>query len=344
MTTLRAPFAAVLLLLLGGPAPAAAQTAAGSAAYDPARVAMKAVDRGLEYLARTQEDDGGWPSPRYGKNVGVSALATLAFLGRGHTPGRGPYAECLERATGFLLANCDDKGVVAVKSGGAPPMYQHGLGTLALAELYGMSRRPDIRARLENAVGLIVRTQNNAGGWRYQPVKADADMSVTVMQIVALKAAMNAGIKVPQSAIDQGVKYVKASACKDGGFGYTPGGGPTAGASPAGTLSLQMCGEFDAPQVQAGLAYLSRQHYAYGQGRFFYAIYYAAQAMNQAGGSHWVDWMPRMRASLLGNQAPDGQWPPASDSDAGGAGPAFSTAISCLVLSIDCHYLPIYER
>lgn len=309
---------------------------------DPLESALRAVDRGLEYLYATQTDDGGWNSSGYTKTTALPALAVLAFLSRGHVPGQGPYADCLERATGYLLANAADTGLIA--SGNAPPMYQHGLATLALAELYGMSRRPDIRQRLEAAVGLIVRTQNDAGGWRYQPIKADADMSVTVMQIVALKAAMNAGIKVPESTIRNGIKYVKSSACKGGGFGYTPRGGPTVGASPAGTLALQMCGEYDAPEVLAGLEYQAKQPIKYGSHMFFYATYYAAQGMNQAGGIYWLDWMPKMRAVLLSNQAADGSWPAGGDAAAKNAGLPFSTAIATLVLAIDCHYLPIYQR
>ena len=72
-------------------------------------------------------------------------------------------------------------------------MYSHGFGTLFLAEAYGMTRRPEIREKLEKAVRLIIDTQNSEGGWRYQPVRRDADLSVTICQINALRAARNAG-------------------------------------------------------------------------------------------------------------------------------------------------------
>ena len=49
--------------------------------------------------------------------------------------------------------------------------------------------RPDVREALRRAVRLIVNTQNSEGGWRYQPVRNDADLSVTVCQIMALRAA-----------------------------------------------------------------------------------------------------------------------------------------------------------
>ena len=321
-------------LTLGEFRASAQSTIAGN---DPLEKSMKAVDRGLEYLASTQDADGGWTSSTYGKTTAMSGLALMAFMARGHTPGRGQYAELLERGTTFLVAHTSEQGLVALP-GNAPPMYQHGLGTLALAELYGMSRRADIKPRLEAAVNLIVRCQNTQGGWRYQPVKADADMSVTVMQIVALKAAMNAGIKVPETTLRDGIKYVKSSACAGGGFGYTPGAGPGIGASPAGTLSLQMCGEYETKEVKKGLEHQAAIPVTYSaNSRYFYANYYAAQAMNQAGGRYWMDWMPKIRAELLNHQAKDGSWP-------NDIGPVFSTAISCLILSVDCHYLPIYQR
>ena len=54
-------------------------------------------------------------------------------------------------------------------------MYGHGFATMFLAECYGMSPRPELRDKLDQAVKLIVNCQNKDGGWRYQPVKADAD-------------------------------------------------------------------------------------------------------------------------------------------------------------------------
>ena len=100
------------------------------------------------------------------------------------------------------------------------PMYSHGFGTLFLAEAYGMTHRPEIREKLRKAVQLIIDTQNNEGGWRYQPVKHDADLSVTICQINALRAARNAGLYVPKDTVDACIQYVKQSQNPDGGFRY----------------------------------------------------------------------------------------------------------------------------
>ena len=77
-------------------------------------------------------------------------------------------------------------------------MYGHGVATIALGELYGQTKSPIIRAKLEKTIKLIIASQNSQGGWRYRPVVRDADISVTVLQVVALRAAKNAGIDVPQ--------------------------------------------------------------------------------------------------------------------------------------------------
>ena len=73
-------------------------------------------------------------------------------------------------------------------------MYGHGFATLFLAEVYGMTPRPDVRETLRKAVRLIVQTQNQEGGWRYHPVRNDAALSVTSCQIMALRAARTTGV------------------------------------------------------------------------------------------------------------------------------------------------------
>ena len=58
--------------------------------------------------------------------------------------------------------------------------------------------REEVREKLHQAVKLILDSQNGEGGWRYTPGSRDADLSVTICQIMALRAARNAGIAVPQ--------------------------------------------------------------------------------------------------------------------------------------------------
>ena len=97
-------------------------------------------------------------------------------------------------------------------------MYGHGFATLFLAEVYGMYSDPTIREKLTRAVELIINTQNDEGGWRYDPKRNEADISVTICQVMALRAARNAGVFVSNETIDACVDYVKRSQNPDGGF------------------------------------------------------------------------------------------------------------------------------
>ena len=108
----------------------------------------ESVDRSLEYLARHQRPDGAWDG-----NNAPNALALLAFMGRGHVPGRGPYRDVLEKGKKFILRTQNAEGVfVPQRNAGSGPMYQQGLATLALAEMYGMDPDPELEAALRKAV------------------------------------------------------------------------------------------------------------------------------------------------------------------------------------------------
>ena len=121
-------------------------------------------------------------------------------------------------------------------------MYSHGFGTLFLAEAYGITHRLEFREKLQNAVKLIIDSQNDEGGWRYQPIRRDADISVTICQINALRAARIAGLHVPKATIDAYIRYVKQSQNADGGFRYMlHGGGSAFPRSAAGNRGTSEC-------------------------------------------------------------------------------------------------------
>ena len=136
-------------------------------------------------------------------------------------------------------------------------MYGHGFATMFLAECYGMSPRPELREKLAKAVKIIVNSQNKEGGWRYQPVRADADISVTVCEVMALRAARNAGLFVPNETIDRSIDYVKRSQNADGGFMYMIQGGESAfPRSAAAVAALYSAGIYKGPEIAKGLDYL----------------------------------------------------------------------------------------
>ena len=315
-------------------APAAEQTAAVDvqvATLSPQ--AEKAIDGALKYLARRQNTDGSW-GEKY--RAASTSLSLMAFMLKGHFPAKGTHGEQLDRAVKYLIQQTRLRGgYVGVN------MYEHGLTTLALAEVWGMSRRDEIRQALKRTVGVILRSQSSSGGWRYLPRPYDADISVTVMQIVALASAKEAGIYVPNKVIEKARSYVKRLQVKYvGGFGYTGPTSPGFARSAAGVMSLLMTGDRDSKEVLLGLEYLRRLPVTkFGkESHYYYGHYYAVQAMYQAGESHYQQWYPKIQKALLAKQRSDGSW------TGGSGGTTYATSMSILILGVPYRYLPIYQR
>ncbi|MBI4718817.1 MAG: terpene cyclase/mutase family protein [Planctomycetes bacterium] len=299
-----------------------------------------AIEKGLQWLADNQAPDGAYGHlSHYGPHVGITALAGLAFMSDGNMPGRGRHGEPVARSLSFILAHSSESGLLTAETSHGP-MYGHGFATLFLAEIYGMDPRPEIRETLRKAVRLIVSTQNDEGGWRYQPVRNDADISVTICQVMALRAARNAGIYVDKGVIDKAITYVKQSQNPDGGFRYMLSSGGSAFArSAAGVAALQYAGIYSGEEIERGLEYLSRYTPPKERtvGHYFYGHYYAAQAMFLAGDAYWPKWFPAIRAELLEKQEPEGFW-------RGQAGHEYGTAMALIILQMPNRLLPIFQK
>lgn len=307
-----------------------------------------AVDRGLEYLLRKQHSDGSWPSA-WGKNNGINAICLLSVMGRGHVPGRGPYKEVLRRGIDFILATQDASGMYLSPSPTHGPMYEHALATTAMIEAYGYRPSTTMRQSVQKAVDLIVKSQTregmHTGGWRYQPQPGDGDLSASVMQCVALRAAINAKLNVPRETIDRAIRYVRACAVAGHGFAYQPGQGPREPVTAAGVLALQLSGAFDDPAVKQGLDYLLKTTYGPRIQHFYYFNYYAMQAMYQAGGEYWNQWHGKARRWMLENQNEDGSFPGFAEQQYNAIdGATYSTAMALIALEVYLHYLPAYQR
>ena len=325
-------FAAMAIVLAAGVARAQPADAVRIAELSPGT--ERAIENGLKYLAKTQNPDGSWGSKYRAANT---SLALMSFMLKGHFPKEGKHGQRLDRAVRFLLRRAKEGGGYF---GGN--MYEHGLATLAMSEVWGMSDRTEIRDTLKQSVRVILRSQSRSGGWRYQPIPRDADISATVMQIVALASAKEAGIYVPQKTIDRAVAYVKRLQVRfTGGFGYTSASTEGFARTAAGALSLLMCGEDPkGREVRGALGYLNR----YDDEKFkklqwfFYGHYYAVQAMYQAGEGYYQAWYPKIRSALLRKQQSDGSWRGAS------GGTSCTTAMAILILGVPYRYLPIYQR
>ena len=330
------------------PPPAAEPATRPTAENNPTQDEMTpelaaATARGLAALRALQNDDGSFGRGRYARHVAVTSLSALAFMADGNIPGRGEHGDVVARALSFVLANATETGLIATE-GSDQVMYGHGFATLFLGEIYGMNQQDTrVRDALVRAVELIVKTQNDEGGWRYNPVPNDADISVTICEVMALRSARNAGIKVPKETIDRAVQYVRDCQNPDGGFKYMRRTGTSDWPrSAAGIAALFYAGIYEDEAINRGLDYLIRtalpgspnvrtNHYFYGQ-------YYCVQAMYLAGGKHWAQWWPAIRTQLLAAQSADGAWIDTHH------GSAYGTSMALIVLQMPKRYLPIFQK
>jgi squalene cyclase len=306
----------------------------------------KIIEGALKYLASKQKANGSWgeSSEERRHPVAVTGYTLMAFQAGGNLPGEGPYGKQVKKGMDYLLNVMGPDGIYGAHASGQY-MYGHGIATIALAELYGQTRSKAMRPKLERAIKLIIASQNSQGGWRYRPAVRDADISVTVLQVVALRAAKNGGIDVPQRTIDRAVKYVKA--CHhpgSGGFSYQPGSSPGYARTAAAIYSLQVCGLYDDPLVLKGSKYLEANHHNSHQW-YVYGNFYAAPAQYMIGGKTWERWYKVIASTIVKDVRRTAgsayYWP---QHRRGGVGPIYTTSVFTTMLAMPYHYIPLYQR
>src|SRR5947209_8970588 len=214
-----------------------------------------AITKGLDFLARESRNPPFGRNHNYQGNVAVNSLAALAFMAAGNQPDRGKYGRIVTETLQYVLRQSHPDGFLRARlTNEHGPMYGHGFGTLFLGEVHGMVHeeklREEVATKLRRALDLIEKSQH-LGGWRYTPTMRDADLSVTVCQIVALRSARNAGFAVSKDCVDRCIAYVKS--CQNPGegyFNYMPNGGGPSNAfarTGAGLSALYSAGVYSGP-------------------------------------------------------------------------------------------------
>lgn len=306
-------------------------------------------DRGLQYLAKTQEESGSW-SKGSESGGGSTGLALMAFLASGEDPNFGLYSSAVKRGLrSIILSQNPETGYIGNS------MYHHGFATLALAEAYGSvddrnlwegkqgdKRQRSIGEALELAVRCAVTSQkkNPYGGWRYGPDARDADTSVSGAVLMGLLAARNAGIEVPDESIDKAISYFSSMTSPGGTVGYTggfDGFGESIARSSIATLVFAISKRKDLKQFKSALKYISDQLEGTPSNWPEYARYYQAQAFFQGDVEAWKRWNTQTIRQLKSMQQEDGSF-------TGQLGPTTNTSMALLALALNYRFLPIYER
>jgi hypothetical protein len=130
-----------------------------------------AVERGLEWLKRTQNSDGSWTNDPH--RVGYSGLALLAYLGRCETPRSEKFGESSLRAISYLVdVGLRGDGKLTANPADSHWPYDHAIATYALAEALIMCRSfgihvPGLEEVVLAAGRIIIDNQHPSGGWDY---------------------------------------------------------------------------------------------------------------------------------------------------------------------------------
>lgn len=325
------------------------------AAYGGTKLTEESVLAGLQWLKKNQRADGSWslqgPYSDGGGNenaTAATAMALLAFQGHGDTHREGQFKDVVAKAWKWLLAQQDADGNFVKENVYNARLYTQAQCTIAICELYGMTKDEKYQKPAQLAIDFAARAQSSEGGWRYTPGQ-DSDTSVTGWFVMALQSGRMAYLSVPNDKLDGISKYLDASQHNQGSqYGYKIGTAPTVPMTAEGLLCRQYLGwKHDDPRLVAGSDYVLTFPIDYTD-QNVYHWYYSTQVMHHMGGPHWEKWNAVMREAVPKAQTKTGKeagsWSPSQDRWGAHGGRLYTTCLSIYMLEVYYRHLPIYKH
>ncbi|MFI5377816.1 MAG: hypothetical protein ACHRHE_00800 [Tepidisphaerales bacterium] len=312
------------------------------------------IDHGLFYLQKLQKNDGSFETAA---PAGASAaLVILAMLASGHTPDLGKYGQTLRSAVDYLIGQGGDKAYFGADGS---RMYGHAIATLVLAQVHGTELDENLRRRvrgaLEKALKVIFAAQDAkkerdiyAGGWRYEPAAADADLSVTGWCVSAMRACQSVGLAVPRERFERAAGFaLRCYRPERKAFAYLPQQDPSAAMTAVGMLCLAAA-EGERAELSPAAQFLIDNPVKENTPFMYYALYYTTHVASVAGEKCWTAVWKQTLAMLKPLQRKDdGAWParggnePARDDR---PGRLYPTAMACLALAVPLRLLPMFQK
>jgi len=324
-----------------------------------------AVHSALAWLAKSQESDGSWNAVRHGAgredkvaghdrqaagntaDMGITGLATLAFLAKGQTHLEGEYRENVQHALEYLVNQQKKSGALDGQAGTYAKMYCHAMALLAISEAYAMTKDERIRPFLERGLAFTVAAQHpTQGGWRYHPGDR-GDMSQFGWQVLALHSAALSGLEIKDSTRQLMTRFLRESSAgpNRGLSAYRPGERASATMTAEALTCRFFLGiENESEQIEDATQFVLSNRPS--DTADLYYTYYGTLAMYQAQGDSWKTWADSVQPRLLANQVQHGElagsWDPGTRWG-GYGGRVYSTAMATLSLEVYFRYLPIYR-
>ena len=265
----------------------------------------RSVQRGIQYLIRTQGGNGAWHySASY--EPGLTALAVLALKNAGMKKEH----PTMQRGLQYILNTR------------ARRTYAVGLVLMALAEVDPVQ----YRKRIETYGKWLVQKQAGNGTWNYDGSGA-GDHSNTQFGVLGLYAARKAGMRIPTLNMKRIIRHFTAIQNRDGGWGYNKNNSSTPQMTGAGTASLLIagdrvfhpgvnCGRYkQSKNIAGGINYIARTWNPARGGHHAYYTIYALERVGILSGRKFLgkhDWYVELANTLVRSQNVMGGWGGAS--------------------------------
>jgi hypothetical protein len=289
-------------------------------------------------------------------DIGLTALALLAFLDDGSTTRTGPHREVVGQAVRWLVDQQQPNGRLGAAAT-TGYIYDHAIATWALCEAYGHSGNEDLRAPAQRAVEYLDAHRNPYMVWRYQPRDNDNDTSVTAWCVLAHRSASAFKLKVNESVAKLAATWFDlVTDPKTGHAGYTRRGEPSSRmvgeiarfpphkneALTAATLVCRFLLGQDPKTTpimttSADLILSKPPVWDEEDGSLdLYAWFHASHAFSHMDGHHWKEWQGALFEALVAKQRTDGNfggsWDPDHDVWGKSMGRVYMTALGVLTL------------
>jgi len=238
----------------------------------------------------------------------------LAFVGNGHTHRIGQFKKTVRYILKYLLSLQDNKGCFSA-SESKSEIEKHALTTMAVCEMYAVTRDVTIEGSAKKAVSYLLERQEKSGGWKKGKDAPEANIITTAWCVLALKAAKYAKLDIPQESFEKVLKYFDS-------WSFQPQ------RARAGFLSVRRLHGIAATYIASIFCGRSRKHekmvkfadildenppkWDDGNGPVYW--YLATYSMFHCGGRRWHRWYPALKNTLLPMQRVggciDGSWDP----------------------------------
>lgn len=304
----------------------------------------KAVEAGLQWLARHQQEDGFWDADGFparceasgpkcsgvGKgqhgeegpcpfDAAISGLVTLAFLGAGHGPwvAGDPHGATVEKALTRLRGGMD--------------VWGNAIAARAFADAEAMEGKGRWLADAKGAAEALLAARSEDGAWGYfGGAGRGSDVPYTALVVPALVAAKDVGVALPASLAADVDKFLESLEVDDGKlayvvsgrqFGYTPtAANALAAAAVREWLEVGRSGK----RHRSHLAVAAKDKPDWsiswkditvpGRGKMrvqvghlsLYEWWYGTEAAFQSGGDLWSGWFSRLKTALVPHQKTSG--------------------------------------